>query len=333
MPRVLVVVGLVACGSNAPTVTPLSGSAAPTSKVRSVSVGSLHACAAMADGSVRCWGHNEDGQVTGTKSEPVRTPTAVPGVANIASVRLDGRISDAIRSDGSVVGWGNNRAGVVENPPGEGALCTRGDNGVVRCEYEEGKPVTLANTIAMASGSATCALLRDDSVQCIGANQAGQLADGTTEFRPQFGVVPGVKRVAQLVSAGGWVCVRHTDAAVTCWGGDVSRGMVFTAPTRVEGITDAAELFAGGEGVCARRASGAVACWGWIAARSDDLPEFDRIVAKPVPWLDGATAMSFTDLFGCAVVHGDVVCWGDNTSGQLGDGTVERRETAAPVRW
>lgn len=301
--------------------------------VRGIAVGSLHACAALADGSVRCWGHNEDGQVTGTKSEPIRVPTAVPGVANVASLRLEGRTSDAIRGDGKVIGWGAGRTGIVENPPRERALCMRDAGGTITCEYEVGQRQTLPNTIAIASGSATCGLLRDHTVQCIGANQAGQLGDGTTNFRPTFAAVPGVARVAQLVAAGSWVCARHDDATVTCWGGDVSRGMIFTSPTRVENLTDAAELFAGGEGVCAHRASGAVACWGWIAVRSDDIPDFERIVAQPVPWLDGATQISFNDSFGCALVRGDVVCWGDNTSGQLGDGTLDRRDTAKPVRW
>ena len=167
--------------------------------------------------------------------------------------------------------------------------------------------------------------MRDDTVQCIGANESGQLADGTTEFRPTFGPIPGVKNIAQLVAAGSWMCVRHKDATVTCWGGDASGGYAFTSPTRVEGLTDAAELFPGGDGVCVRRTTGAVGCWGWIGARSDDIPDIERLVAKPIPWLDGATAIQFNESFGCAIIRGEVACWGDNTFGQLGDG--------GPVKW
>lgn len=329
---------LCACGSPAkppspPANAPVSGLGGVT--VTSLSVGSLHVCVSLSDGTVRCWGHNEDGQVTTTKSEPVRVPTIVAGVSNVASVQLDERHSNAIRRDGSVIGWGQARTGIVDNPPQERQLCAR-EGDTVTCEYEEGQPKKLSGTVALASAITNCALMKNDTVQCIGANAAGQLADGGNEFRPTWGPVAGVTNVAQLVAAGSWVCVRHKDATVTCWGGDVSRGHMFTAPTRVKNLTDAAELFPGDEGVCARKTSGAVVCWGWIGVRSDDIPtieEMENIVAKPMPSLDGATAIHFTDSFGCAIIRGDVACWGDNDYGELGDGTRERREVAKPVKW
>ena len=100
-------IGLVACGSSSAR-PPAVGNTPSPSKVLSIAVGPLHACAVMVDGGVRCWVYNEFGEVNATKQPPaVRVPTTVPGVANIVSLRLADRMTDAIRKDGSVVGWGH----------------------------------------------------------------------------------------------------------------------------------------------------------------------------------------------------------------------------------
>ncbi len=307
----------------------------PGVRVKTIAIGAAHACAGLDDGSVRCWGWNEDGQATAVKSDPVTVPAAVPGLTRVATLRLDARSSEATREDGTVVAWGANRKGVetlASATPND--LCTHAADGTLTCSLQE-QTATLRDTTAFATGvGAACGLRKDGTVHCMGVNYAGQLGDGTTHQRLTFAPVAGIAKVVQLVSAASLVCVRHADGKVSCWGGDPSRGMMFPSPVVVEGLGDAAELFAGDAGVCARRASGAVACWGWYAVQGDGAPSFDRITPEPVPWLQGARAIALGEAFGCAILgSGEVVCWGDNRSGQLGDGTFSARNKAVPVRW
>src|SRR3954467_5646062 len=51
-----------------------------------------------------------------------------------------------------------------------------------------------------------------------------------------------------------------------------------------------------------------------------------------VTGLHGATAISASDFYTCAVLHGGVKCWGANDHGQLGDGTTETRFRPVSVR-
>src|SRR3954467_2609928 len=51
-----------------------------------------------------------------------------------------------------------------------------------------------------------------------------------------------------------------------------------------------------------------------------------------VTGLHGATAISASDFYTCAVLHGGVKCWGANDAGQLGDGTTETRFRPVSVR-
>ena len=54
---------------------------APPSPARAVSAGLRHTCAAMVNGSVRCWGSNEWGQVGDGTTTDRLTPRKVKGVA------------------------------------------------------------------------------------------------------------------------------------------------------------------------------------------------------------------------------------------------------------
>jgi serine/threonine-protein kinase len=58
----------------------------------------------------------------------------------------------------------------------------------------------------------------------------------------------------------------------------------------------------------------------------------------PIAGIDGATAVgvglgrdAFAYGFGCVLRSGEVLCWGDNASGELGNGTVQRSLTPTRV--
>ena len=201
---------------------------------------------------------------------------------------------------------------------------------------------TCQRATAVSAGFAhSCALLADGAVACWGANEHGQLGDGTTIDRltPVLALLPGP---ATAVAAG----YVHTCAAVGgqpyCWGdnsvgelGELSR----TDPTRpgqVPGISGATALSAGGGenagtpttyyGHTCALVGGAVWCWGAddSGQLGDGVFQTSRPTAAPVPGLGtGATAVAAGDRHTCAVVSGAVLCFGADAAGQLGDGGSE----------
>ncbi|GEJ56471.1 RCC1 domain-containing protein [Anaeromyxobacter diazotrophicus] len=195
---------------------------------------------------------------------------------------------------------------------------------------------------AVAAGFAhTCALLEDGAVRCWGANEHGQLGDGTAQGSavPVAVALPGP---ASALAAGfvHGCAVLAQDGAVYCWGdnttgalGDGTR-VQRPAPVRVQGLPGPASLVAAGGGetaappsatyyghTCAA-AGGGVWCWGSDdSGQLGDGAQADRAVPAPASGLAAApSALAAGDRHTCALVGGGVLCWGAGGSFQLGDG-------------
>ncbi|MBK9259502.1 MAG: hypothetical protein IPM54_06650 [Polyangiaceae bacterium] len=218
--------------------------------VTAIGVGVFNVCAILNDGSVKCWGQNQFGQLgqghTFNKGHGAndmgdnllavdlgigRTAAAIVGGSNHMCAILD---------DSTVKCWGSNSSGNL----GIGDVNHRGDNAG---ELGDALPVVDLGTgktaIAIAAGSNhTCALLNDSSVKCWGNNTAGQLGLGDTSARGndmgEMGdalpaVDLGVGKTAVSIAAGGdHTCALLNDGSLKCWGenalgqlglGDVNR--------------------------------------------------------------------------------------------------------------
>src|SRR5690606_16457937 len=82
---------------------------------RAVVAGSQHSCALLMDGTVRCWGSNEHGQVGDGGMENRLTGTQVPGLSNVVAIASSASATHtcAIRDDGTVWCWGQNQFGQI----------------------------------------------------------------------------------------------------------------------------------------------------------------------------------------------------------------------------
>lgn len=90
-----------------------------------VAAGGADNCALLNDGTVQCWGQNNDGQVgNGTRTGDsvgvegdiaVPVPVSVIGLTNAVSVAVDGEDACALLSDGTVQCWGGNDHGELGN--------------------------------------------------------------------------------------------------------------------------------------------------------------------------------------------------------------------------
>jgi alpha-tubulin suppressor-like RCC1 family protein len=114
------------------------------------------------------------------------------------------------------------------------------------------------------------------------------------------------------------------------------------APARVAGDLRFAVVSAGSFVSCGLADGGRVHCWGvdaYIGSEPQDScewqPGFTTPCSKTPAPVDGALTANDVAAGGghlCAVAEdGTGYCWGSNYTGQLGDGTTQRRETPTPV--
>lgn len=97
---------------------------------------------------------------------------------------------------------------------------------------------------------------------------------------------------------------------------------------------DIAAIAVGGVTTCAATSGGLVACWGSDAygALGDGLTSGFSVVPVQANGLKNVVQLSLGDRHACALIKGGTVrCWGDDTQGQLGDGTRTPSGTATMV--
>ena len=147
-----------------------------------VSAGADHSMGIARDGTVYTWGHNGSGQLgrTPTGAEPAGRPGAVPGPSHATGVSA-GRTHSTALTDSGAWAWGGNQYGQLGTTTGNGT-----NDGVApaRLPNPKGTPAGFAYADLCAGGDRTLAVGSDGDVYASGANDSGQLGDGTSDTDP-----------------------------------------------------------------------------------------------------------------------------------------------------
>lgn len=140
--------------------------------VQAVSCGTATTLALTADGTVFAWGDNEHGTVGDGTTETTGTPKRI--MDGVRAISCGGGASAAITNDNTLYMWGLNAFGVLAN----GEYGTDGDGMPV---YST-SPVKVMDQVSdiCLGGSYVIARMLDGSICTWGANNEGQLGDGTT---------------------------------------------------------------------------------------------------------------------------------------------------------
>jgi alpha-tubulin suppressor-like RCC1 family protein len=292
------------------------------SGVTAVAAGGYHSCALTDAGAVKCWGRNDLGQLGNGANANSNVPVQVSGLASGVIAITGGDFHTcALTSAGGVKCWGDNGNGAL----GDG---TGADSNI---------PVDVSGLASgvdaiAAGGYHTCALTSAGGVKCWGDNIYGQLGDGTTSSNGEPVEVVGLTSGVTAITGGYYhSCALTSAVGPKCWGRN-NFGQLGNAgnanssvPVDVSGLPAGADAIAvGGYHSCALTSSGGVKCWG---AGGDgalgDGTNIDRNVPADVSGLtSGVSAIASGAYHSCALMSaGGIKCWGDNTGGQLGDGT------------
>lgn len=203
--------------------------------------------------------------------------------------------------------------------------------------------VSAHSTVAVALGGYhTCALSDAGAVQCWGWNAFGELGDGTrTDRYSPVGVVGLGSGVAAVTAGYRHTCALTSTGGVKCWGdngtGQLGDGTTtsHTTPVDVAGLGGSiTEISAGHLSTCALTATGGVKCWGLNGeGQLGDGTTTDRWNPVNMTGLgSGVVGIAAGGKHACAVLaDGSVKCWGENSNGQLGDGTTTNRSTPVYV--
>lgn len=291
-----------------------------------IAVGDSFACALTSGGGVQCWGTNDIGQLGDDTYIARSAPVTVSGLASGTQAIAAGQYhACALTSGGGVKCWGVSWNGQLGN----------GSLGTSKIPVEVSG---LASGVqAITTGySHTCALLSGGGVQCWGANNNGQLGDGTTTQRTTPVEVSGLTSGAQAIAASGnHTCVLLSGGGVKCWGannnGQLGDGTTTqrNTPVEVSGLGSGMQaIAAGGSHTCAVTSSGGVKCWGENGfGQLGDGTSTDRSTPVDVSELaSGILAINLGANHSCALTNGGgIKCWGSNYFGQLGDGSLINR--------
>lgn len=192
-------------------------------------------------------------------------------------------------------------------------------------------------------GSHSCGLTTDGAVYCWGWGVSGQMGDGTKNSSPipKPVALPGA-RISSISTGASHSCALADDGAAFCWGlnssGELGNGTATESlfPVAVNQVVTGplASISVGVYRTCAVSASGAAYCWG-IGANGALGTGSTASVSVPTPVVgltSGVSAVSTGAWFTCAITTvGDPFCWGENSIGQLGDGTTTNSLTPVPV--
>lgn len=316
--------------------------------VPQIAAGNGHTCVLTTPGGttragVRCWGVNTAGQLghlpMRMNGVPVGTQSSVPNAVSwgwswpkIVDISASYDHTCVLTEAGGVKCWGKARSGQLGN-----GLTTN-----------EGRPVDVvglsSGVAAVSAGSNhTCALTKAGGVKCWGDNSSGQLGDGGTASSSVPVDVVGLSSGVAAISSGHFhTCAVTTSGGVKCWGQNDhgQLGRVSTAngslPDDVVGLSSGvAGVSAGGSHNCALTAAGGVKCWGRnYSGQLGNSTDTDD-VSVPVEvrgHSSGVAAVSAGIYHTCVLTtSGGANCWGNNKTGELGNGTTKSSSTPTTV--
>lgn len=296
-----------------------------------LSAGNLHTCAIDGDKTVKCWGNNDDGQLGDGTNDDSDIPVEIDGLI-ASNIGCNGAHCCAVvESTGDVKCWGDN----ANSQLGDGT--TTPSNTPVSVS---GLPEA-AVQVSVGYGH-SCARLTDNRVYCWGQGNSGQLGDGTgiNSATPVEVFVIVIALTVSDFTCGAYHCCGISDVNdnLYCWGSGTSGETGSSGysnsdiPNQVlVASREPVQMSLGHSFTCVLYDDNKVRCFG---SGSDEKLGDGTVANTYIPTETASLGDgTITDIGGgvahtCVVLdNGEITCWGQDSSGQLGSGTDDGKVT------
>ena len=285
--------------------------------VTQLASGANHALALNPDGTVATWGFNANYQLAGG-IEPFRpNPSIVPGLTFVKSVSAGADHSLALKADGTVWAWGSNALGQLGNSSAGTRSAT---------------PVAVSGLTAIAAISAggrhNLALTSAGAVYAWGANDGGQIGDGTFGQRATPVPVSALANVVAIAACGSHSLALKNDGTVVAWGangfGQLGDGTQNnrTTPVIIYALgNNVGQIACGDNHSLALRSGGGLYTWGAnVNSQLGDGTNFNRAVPLLVPTPANVVSIAGGGRHTAAIdTSAKLFIFGDNFFGQVGN--------------
>ncbi len=308
----------------------------PNNPALEVEVAEYHACVKLTDGSIYCWGYNDQsnlGQCKGSSPDGGLTGSASPlqvSYATVTTTKDGGRPGDG----GATAVWSCNGGPLL-------AAIPNASNGY-------GSTLTVG-------GEHTCVIDRLGSLLCWGENLStpvgGQAGQDYSAFPSVEGplVVTGSdspalqQEIVVSVQAGDdYSCLLTGDGNVYCWGGNQDgeladkRKLAWSASPILVSLPSSVDSFSVDDETACALSSGTISCWGngSTGIFGPATPPQPTANANSPLQLGTATAIfggPNSETVFIENAAGTLQCWGANNNGQCALGSLDMINLTSPT--
>lgn len=313
----------------------------PGTRIREMGLGTFAIHCAVADGGTGyCWGRNATGlgnSSTTSSERPVRVE--LPAGEKFVSIATTHNAACGLVESGKVYCWGSNSYGAL------GVPAQTLPESAVPVEM----PLPAGLTFVRMDGGfrILCGVTATDELWCWGDNSVGSFGAGNIDpsVGPVRASIPALRDLAMRSST----CAVAGAGDLYCWGGGYN-GMLATGETptaqpvpvriNVPG-KQFLEVGLGNVHACAVTTDYGLYCWGHNSfgtlGPATVIPNYTDAEAFPLPFaLQLPAGLRVDDVAAsrntlCVLtLTGEIWCWGEGTSGELGNGA--NQNSLTPVR-
>ena len=282
-----------------------------------------HTCAIKANGTLWCWGLNEDGQLGLGDTTDRSVPTQVGSDTTWVSGGAGQYSTCAIKANGTLWCWGSNGAGQAGNGTSGASLLTP-------------TQADLTGWITVSMGyNHACGIRTGGTLWCWGENGNGQLGIGTSDPQLHPVQVAGTWNAVDTSTdgPGDYTCGIKPTGTLWCWGfggypsiNTLGLGDTYVTATPAEVSYTWSSVAVGAWTSCGIQADSSLWCWGdgWAGNLATGVPGDEGDSTTPVATIGGTgwAALARGRDHGCGVrTDATVWCWGQNSYLEIGVGS------------
>lgn len=277
------------------------------------------ACAILQNDTVKCWGDNTYGQLASESQKNSNVPVTIPGIENAASISVSLGHACVLRTNGTVLCWGINSSGQI----GNGSPLER--------QVIPALVYGITNATKIATGRRnTCAIVGSGEIYCWGSNYHNLVGpyQEQTIYAPQK--ISGISDAIAVSLSTTIGCALESTGISKCWGNLAIRGLNggiasnYSQPVIVRLGKQISDIVVADTHICVLFNSSSVQCWG--DDRDGQLGTHSTSTALRRPKGNNQYELNFVNAIAvgyehmCAIdLSGNVICWGSNNAGQIGN--------------